>query len=640
MKLRTALLALALLVGACSSGGGAESAYRKGLAALAAGQPRTARVEFMNAIEADPNDARFRVAQARTYLLLGDGVAAEAELRRARELGHPAAETRHLMAHAYLLQGHPEQAIDEAAAAPPAFAADVARIRGLAAMQLGDDAQAEAAFNEAAAAAPNDAQVWTDVARFKRSSGELAGAIAAADKAVGANPRNAEAIILRGELTRSQYGLAASLNWFDRALQIDPKNVTALAERAATLADLGAMKEMLADTRAILEIAPKNPNAYYLQAMLAARAGKFELADTLYRRTGGALDDLPAAMLLAGAIEYQTGRSERAIERLSRLVGLQPDNIKARRLLAAAQWRLGDSAATIATLRPIADRPDADPYALTLIAQALRKQGDQEAASVYFARASDPRQRGSAALLTEPVDDAQLSALRAKADTGRGEAGVQVRLIRALLARGLGGEALDRARALQAANPGAPDAHVLAGDAAGMLGDHRAAAADYRRAANLSFTEPVAMRLVEAMRRSGDNNGAARVLELFLQQNPQNVPAQMLAANTLLQTGHWDDAIHIYENLRARLGNRDATLLNNLAWAWSQKGDYGRAIPYARRAWELDPNNPTTADTLGWLLYKSGRDKARGLALIEQAGRGAPSNRESGGRPAEARIGG
>jgi tetratricopeptide (TPR) repeat protein len=593
----------------------------------------------MNAIQAAPNDANIRIAQARTYLLLGDGVAAEAELSRARQLGHPVAETRHLMAQAYLLQGHPERAIDEAAEAPPAHLGEAARIRALAALQIGDEAQAEAAFNEAAAASPNDAQLWIDVARFRRTSGEMAGAIEAADKAVGANPRSAEAIILRGELTRSQYGLAASLNWFDRALQLDPKNIIALGERAATLADLGEMKEMLADTRAMLEIAPKNPNAYYLQAMLAARAGKYELADTLYRRTGGALDDLPAAMLLAGAIDYQAGRPERAIQRLSRLVALQPDNIKARRLLAAAQWRQGDSAATIATLRPIADRPDADPYALTLIASAWRKQGNAEAASLYSARAADPRRRASSALLGDPVDDVQLAVLRAQVEAGKSDAGAQVRLIRALLGRGQSGEAVERARALQAANPGAPDAHVLAGDAAGMLGDHRAAAAAYRRAANIAFTEPVAMRLIEALRRSGDNAGAARVLELFLQQNPQNVPAQMLAANTLLQTGHWDDAIDLYENLRARLGNRDSTLLNNLAWAWSQKGDYARAIPYARRAWELDPNNPATSDTLGWLLYKSGRDKARGLALIEQAGRGAPRDPEIRRDPARARGG-
>lgn len=636
MRLSALLPAVALLAAACSSGAAeADSAYRRGLAALAMGQPRTARIELMNAIEARPGDARIRIAQARVYLMLGDGIAAEAELSRARQLGHPALDTHHLLAQAYLLQGRPEQAIAEALKAPPAHAADAARIRGLAAMETGDDAQAESAFDQAIAAAPNDPRVWTDVARYRRTGGDLAGAIAAADKAVGANPRNVEAIIIRGELTRTQYGLAASLVWFDRALQLDPKNVTALAERAATLADLGAMREMLADTRAILDIAPKNPNAYYLQAMLAARAGRYELAESLYRRTGGALDDLPAAMLLAGAIEYQTGRPERAIQRLSRLVGLQPDNIKARRLLAAAQWRLGDSAATIATLRPIADRPDADPYALTLIAQALRKQGNSEAASAYFARASDPRQRSSAALLGQALDDGALAALRTQADNQKGEAAIQVRLIRALLARGLGVEALDRARSLQAAHPGAPDAHLLAGDSAAMLGDHQGAAAAYRRAANIAFTEPVAMRLVEAMRRTGDNEGAARVLELFLQQNPQNVPARMLAANTLLQSGHWDDAIDIYEDLRARLGNRDATLLNNLAWAWSQKGDYARAIPYARRAWELDPNNPTTADTLGWLLYKSGRDKAQGLALIEKAGRGAPNGpevRRAGGR--------
>ena len=142
------------------------------------------------------------------------------------------------------------------------------------------------------------------------------------------------------------------------------------------------------------------------------------------------------------------------------------------------------------------------------------------------------------------------------------------------------------------------------------------------------FTEPVALRLIEALRNSGDGAGASRVLELFLQQNPQNVPAQILAGDAMLQAGQWDDAIDIYEQLRDRIGNGDATLLNNLAWAYAQTGDFRRAIPMARRAWELDPNNPVTSDTYGWLLYKSGRDKARALTLIGQAARGAPSDRD------------
>ncbi|HEX9932992.1 MAG TPA: tetratricopeptide repeat protein, partial [Allosphingosinicella sp.] len=86
------LLAAILLAAtaACSNAAAAptpEESYRRGMAALSQGQPRTARVEFMNALQANPRDARARVAQVRTYLLLGDGVAAESEIRRAREAG-------------------------------------------------------------------------------------------------------------------------------------------------------------------------------------------------------------------------------------------------------------------------------------------------------------------------------------------------------------------------------------------------------------------------------------------------------------------------------------------------------------------------------------------------------------------------
>jgi Flp pilus assembly protein TadD len=65
-----------------------------------------------------------------------------------------------------------------------------------------------------------------------------------------------------------------------------------------------------------------------------------------------------------------------------------------------------------------------------------------------------------------------------------------VQLIRALLGRGLGAEALQRARAMQAGNPGVPDAHVLVGDARGISGDYKGAVEEYRKAANLAFSEP------------------------------------------------------------------------------------------------------------------------------------------------------
>ncbi|HEX8062295.1 MAG TPA: tetratricopeptide repeat protein [Allosphingosinicella sp.] len=641
MSVRSALIALLLLGSAACSNAGPESAdgaYKRGLQALAQGQPRTARIEFLNAIKAEPDNKVLRLAQARTYLLLGDGPSAEAELKRARALGVAESETGHLLAHALLLQGQAERAADEARKAGPAHAAYADRMLGRANQLMGKMEEAAAAFDRALAAAPDDSALWADIADFRRSTGETAGAIEAADRAVSLDPRNVLALRLRGELTRSQYGLAAAMPWFDRALQIDPANVAVLIERAATLGDLGRTREMLADTRRILSVSSNNPSAYYLQAMLAARGRDYALARGLYRRTEGAFENRPAAMLLAGTIELGTGNAALALEPLKRLLKAQPGNIKARRLLGSAQWQSGDSRAAIDTLRPLADRSDADAYTLSLIGKAYARLGDDESAARYFGRAAAPRPSATAPL-DDPLGDGALAAIRRDAAAWPDVAAPQVVLIRALLGRGLGGEALQRARQLQAAAPGAPDAHVLVGDALAIEGDYAAAAVAYRRAANLAFNEPVALRLIEALRNSGDDQGAAKVLTLFLQQNPQNVSAQTMAANAYLQAKRWPEAIALYEAVRKRLGNNDATLLNNLAWAYSATGDYDRAIPLAQRAAALEPRNPVTADTLGWLLFRSGKDRVRGLALLEQAARGAPTDQDISAHLSSARGG-
>jgi tetratricopeptide (TPR) repeat protein len=615
-----------LLLAACSNAGAdPEGAYARGRGALAKGDPRTARIELLNAIKARPNDAKLRIAQAETYLALGDGAGAQAEVEQAHRLGAMVSDTAHLMAHALFLQGQHRAAVAQADLAGSRYAGNAGWVKGLALAATGDPAAAAAAFDQAQAAGPDDPKVWTALARFRRGIGDLQGAIDSVDRALALKALDVEALTLRGELTRGQYGLAAALPWFDRALQIDPGNVLALLERAATYGDLGRMSDMLADTRKALSLAGPNPRAYYLQAMLAARGGNFRLAQSLYVRMRGALEDQPATILLASAIDYQTGNVQRAVKRLVRLVEMQPDNRKARKLLAASYWKLGDAIAAANVLRPIADLPDADTYTLTLMGRALERRGDASAASHYLARAAAPQIR-NAALSAENISGERLSELRQIAASQPNNPEAQIRLIGGLLAGGLGEEALGRARALQGANPGVPDVHLLVGDALGTRGDFRGAAEQYRKAANLSFTEPVAMRLIEALERSGQAAAAAQVLDLFLRQNPRNVAARLLAANAHMRAGNWAAAIDSYEGLRQRLGDRDSAMLNNLAWAYGEQGDYERAIPLARRAWALDRSSPATADTLGWLLVKSGRGRGEGLLLLEQAARGAPGD--------------
>ena len=386
---------LAALLASCSASG---TTYERGLAAFEAGDMRTARVELLNALQANPGDGQARLLHARVELALGDGVAAEAEVARARQSGVPINETRHLFAHARLLQGDARGALDEAGQAAPAFAGYAARIRARALAALGDNAAA-AEFDRAARLSPQDSATFADLARFRRDHGDLAGALQAVDRAVALGPDNAEALMLRGEMTRGQYGLAAALPWFDRALEVDPGNLNARLERAMTYGELGRMTEMLADTREAHRVAGgASAQAYYMQAVLAARASDFELARAVYNRTNGAFADRPAGMLLESAIDFGMGNVEQAAGRLTRLVAMQPGNRKARRLLAAAQWRMGDPAAVAETLGPIVERPDADSYSLTLMGRALARRGDAAGASAYLARAAAPRPTALTAL--------------------------------------------------------------------------------------------------------------------------------------------------------------------------------------------------------------------------------------------------
>jgi tetratricopeptide (TPR) repeat protein len=453
-------------------------------------------------------------------------------------------------------------------------------------------------------------------------SGDIASAIDATSEATRLSPRNVEALILTGELMRSQYGLVASIPWFERALVIDPQNVSAMIELAATYGDVGRNVDMLSMTRKILAVENGNPQAYFLQAVLAARAHKPDLARSLLYRTSERLDGLPAVMLLRAILEIESGADEQAIARLLPLLELQPGNVKARRLLGAAMSRTNDFNGAVETLLPLAERDDADSYTLTIIGRAYERLGKRVEAAKYLDRAANPSRSDPSPFATG-VTLGQLEAENARRPNN---AATAVPLIAELLASGRGGEALGQATRLAHLNPGVPAAHVLVGDSLSALGRYKEAAAAYGRAANIKFSEGTALRLVRALQRSGDDAGALRTLDLFLGQNPRSVPGKMLLAEYFMSTGQWDRAIATLEALRARLGSRDTVVLNNLAWSYLNTGKTELAMAYARTAYGLTPTNPAVVNTYGWVMFKSGRDRKTGLAMLEKACGIAPNH--------------
>ncbi len=544
-----------------------------------------------------PPAAAAFVAEGRAALAAYQGVTAQTKFEQAIERGASRDDLRALMAHAYLMQGRGADALEMARAdkVPPPIAAYAARMR--AAAQGGDRDAAARELALAAQLGPDDTMVWSDIARFRRGSADAGGALAAAERAVALDPRNVEALILSGAIMRDRYGLVAALPWYDRALAVQPDNLDAMLDRAATLGDMGRARDMLEQTRAVLAVAPNHPRAFYLQAVLAARAHDWDLARALLYRIGGRMADVPGVRMLAGTVELAQGNAEQALVELRPLVDRQPNNLAARRLLAAALKLGGDDRGVVETLRPFAGRGDADPYILTMVGRAYERMGDRVAAAVFLDRAAQP--------------------LRAPPGPLGWGSGPVARL-RLLSVQGAFGEATAYARQLERQSPGAAWIMLLTGDTLAFQGQWRAAADTYQRAANLKFDEPTMLRLIDALQRAGDGKTAVAVIDLFRTQNPQSRAAGLLAADSALAAKQWDRAGRLLDTLRQQTGNRDATVLNNLAWVRMEQGRPAEAVKLARAAYVLTPNSAPVAGSFGWFAHAAG-DRDTAVALLEKA---------------------
>ena len=610
--------------GASEGNADAREAYANAEQFRARRDVRSARIELMNAIKADPEWIDARLAQAEVLLSLGDGMAAEAELDRAVQLGLDRAAVRPLYGHAYFLQGEAQKARDQLLASdiPRPNQGYAARIMGQVALQTGDEPLASAAFNRAMELDRENPDLWVAIARFRADTGDQAGATNAVDRAVRLDPNNIRALQYRGELLRFQFGLGAAIPWFERALQIDPNDVPLLTEYAATLGDMGRMTDMLVVARKIIALDGNNPRAFFMQAVLAARAGQYGLARRLMQQTKGVLDNVPAALLVEGIIEHGEGNYNAAIDRFNRLVAIQPENREAQNLLARSLYLAGSAADAVDVLRPQVSRSGSDPYALWLTGRSLEAIGERDQATGLLNRAAvHDAGRESAILAAAP-----LSVLRAEAERNANDARMVVPYIRALFDAGDYDTAFTEARRLQQGNPGASAAHVLVADVAAAMGKYDEALEALEQARSIRFSEPVMLRMVEALRAKGAMQQSGEVLAQYLRYNPSNIAGLRWMAYSHLETESWAVAAYILENLRKRIGENDALIMAGLTEAYTGLGQTDKAIAAGRIAYRVQPSSPVVSHLYGLALIRDRARRRNGISLLKKAVAIMPDN--------------
>ena len=585
---------------------------------------RSARIELMNAIKADPQWINARVAQAEVLLSLSDGMGAEAELDRAVQLGLEPAAVRHLFGHAYSLQGEVLKAREQLLAndIPSNNQAYAARIMGKVALQMEDRELAGLSFNRAMELDRNDPDLWVDIARFRADAGDQAGATNAVDEAVKLDPRNIRALQYRGELLRFQFGLGAALPWFERALQIDPNDVPLLTEYAATLGDMGRMTDMLLVARKIIALDGNNPRAFFMQAVLAARADKYDLARRLMQQTEGVIDNVPAVMLVQGIIEHGEGNHNAAVDKFRRLVSMQPNNRQAQNLLARSLYLAGSADDAVEILKPQVNHSGADPYALWLAGRALEAIDERgQAVGVLNRAAIHDFGKESAFVAAAP-----LSVLRAEAQRNANDARVVVPYIRALYVAGDYSAAFAEAKRLQQANPGASAAHILVADVAATMENYDEALDALQQARSIRFSEPVMLRLVEVLRAQGAMQQSGQALAQYLSYNPNNIAGLRWMAYAHLETESWAVAAQILENLRKRIGDNDALIMAGLAQAYTGLGQTEKAIAAGRIAYRVQPSSPVVSYLYGLALMADNTRQKDATSLLKKAVAIVPNN--------------
>ena len=124
------------------------------------------------------------------------------------------------------------------------------------------------------------------------------------------------------------------------------------------------------------------------------------------------------------------------------------------------------------------------------------------------------------------------------------------------------------------------------------------------------------------------------------QRDPEKVIGQyraMIAAAPTMPVPHMllgmayqsqkrdDDAMAEYEQA-LKLDSRFAPAANNLAWLYTERGkNIDVALSLAQTAMEQLPDNPSFADTLGWIYYKKGA-YVKAIALLRDSSEKLPDN--------------
>ncbi len=668
---RLCLAGVLALAAGCSKASRATRHFERAESYLQAGERDKAEIEYLNALRLQPEDVRPVERLGRLYYEQGRFPRALAFLLRTRELNPEHLEARLRAAQILSALGQTREAREEAW-----FVLERQPTNQEALLILAESPRTTNELAEVQARLEQLRPALGDGSGFFLAQATLAmvrrdsnTAARASLEAVQRDPRSVVAHQVRGGFLVTINDLTNAIRAFETAAQLAPARSLVplrLAELYLQAGDRARARSTLSN---LLATASDYLPAQLQLLKLDLAEGRFEECEAMITRVLNRESTLLEPLLARAQLRLARGQPEPALKEMERVVGLYPRSpqvqyqyaivllangnetkaagaldqalgldpnlVDATLLRARLYMRRGDTAAAQRVLTELLrKRPGLVPARLTL-AEVHGLRGESAQALAIFERLIEeyPSEAQFHFLRGLVLRDMQkpaeaYSAFEQAWELAPGSLQILRQMVEMLLAR----QQFEEARRLLAEplarDPKAAEPRVLL--ALTFLAQRDLARAEEILTQTVEAApdaRPAHLLLAQVLIAAGKQEQALQRLEQVVARNPQDVAALMQMGMLRDSLGQPEPAAEAYRRVLEVNPNHQPAL-NNLAYLYSEHfGRRDEAYDLARRARELAPNDPFSADTLGWIVFRRG-DYAWALTLIEETARALPGEPE------------
>ena len=564
------------------------------------GDLRAAQIELRNAVRDDPTNAEAHFRLGVVQMRLGDPVAAEKELRLARDNGFDPRGVTPLLAQTYMAQGKFKELLRDFAATgqPPEIAVSILVTRGLAMMQMDNMDGAAGAFAEAERLGPQAVDPPLAAARVLIAKRDYAGAEAKVDRALTINGKAPDALVLKAQLSNLKGDRPKALAALDSAIEVAPNSSAARLERANILVATGQDAKAKIDVDLVLANEPRSAGAVYLQAVLYARARDFQNADAALTKIGGVMSRFPRGYYFQAIVKFNLGQAEQAVEAAGKYVARNPGDPDGVKLMARIDLAVQRPEHAIQMLEQNADAGTADADMLDLLGRAYAQSGRSQQALITFQKAA-----------AMAPDNADILNRLASARLGLGDAS---------------GAAKDLEHSLELAPKQASTGEALV--VAALAGGDVEKAATALGNLDQSKVNAEVFGILTGMVRMAqlDVEAATTAFRSVLKERPDSVPARLNLAKIAMLKNQIPDAERLLGEILTQLPANEQAL-SALVGVYVLDGRLPRAVVALQAAHAAAPTN--LGVTLGLVdLQIRLRDGDKALAVIDEAMKGQAQN--------------